>query len=279
MSSSVNYNIDHLLRLMQRLRDPDSGCPWDLQQNFDSIIPHTLEEVYEVVDAIERKDWPHVQEELGDLLFQIIFYAQLGQEQGDFQWSDVVQGIVEKLLRRHPHVFPDGTLDSYPSAGFTISEAEIKANWERIKAEEKALSGTPDLSPQPPLGDTPRALPALKRAQQLQQKAAARGFDWDTLNPVIAKLKEEITELEQALAEDASQDKLAEEMGDIFFSCVNLSRFLNIDPETATRQCNLKFERRFQRMSELLEQQGKHIRDVGLPEMEQCWDQAKLEGY
>jgi nucleoside triphosphate diphosphatase len=275
---SVDYNIDDLLYLMERLRHADHGCPWDLQQSFSSIVPHTIEETYEVVDAIERQDWPHVQEELGDLLFQVVFYCQLGQEQALFDWSGVVKGIVEKLLRRHPHVFPDGTLQSVAKQGEKTSEEEIKANWERIKAAEKSSRCKDGERQESRFGDIPLNFPALMYAWKLQKKAASFGFDWQEVTPVIGKVREELAELEHAIKENAEQQKLQEEMGDILFSCVNLCRFLNLDPETAGRHANLKFERRFTRMEQLIKRNGGQLENTDISEMEQCWQEAKLEG-
>ncbi|MEX1056810.1 MAG: nucleoside triphosphate pyrophosphohydrolase, partial [Natronospirillum sp.] len=189
----MKYTQEHLLTLMARLRDPVDGCPWDRKQTFASIVPHTLEEVYEVVDTIERQDWNHLREELGDLLFQVVFYARMAEEQGDFTFQDVVHDLTEKLLRRHPHVFPDGTLDSRQGA-VPVSEAEIAANWERIKQQEKSRPGITagEISV---LHDIPVAMPAIQRATKLQKKASRVGFDWSDVAPVWDMLYGEIAEL------------------------------------------------------------------------------------
>lgn len=271
------HDINDLIYLMQRLRDRETGCPWDLQQTFSSIVPHTVEEVFEVVDAIERNDWPNLQEELGDLLFQIIFYSQLGSEEAYFDWSDVVNDIVSKLLRRHPHVFPDGTLNSKPLPGETMDEDTVIANWERIKASEKAEKDEDSPGIASRFEDIPHALPALLRAQKIQQKAASSGFDWAEVTPVIAKVREEVSELEQALKDSADQNHLQEEMGDLLFSCVNLSRFLALDPETSLRGANQKFEYRFNRMEAIVRETGATLGDIGLVEMDRIWELVKKE--
>ena len=230
------YTVDDLRYLMQRLRNPDSGCPWDLKQSFASIAKHTLEEVYEVIDAIERDDLHHLGKELGDLLFQIIFYAELGAEQQIFDFDTVVQGLVEKLLRRHPHVFPLGTLESEIAPGSRLDnpaeEARIKRVWEEIKAEERTANGEGKT-----LDDIPLAIPALSRAHKLQKRAATKGFDWPHLDQVVEVVREELVELE---AEIAVNDRAAieDELGDLLFSCVNLARHLEVDPERALRRAN-----------------------------------------
>ena len=196
------YQLEDLLYLMRRLRDPQTGCPWDRKQTFATIVPFTLEEAYEVADAIEREDYPHLQDELGDLLFQVVFYAQMGQEENLFDFSGVIDSIVRKLLRRHPHVFPEGTLESQLAPGQTISEEEIKARWEAIKKAERAEKGATDTQPVSVLQDVPVGLPALSRAEKLQKRAALEGFDWDDLAPVFAKIQEELDEVREVLAEE-----------------------------------------------------------------------------
>lgn len=266
---------------MRRLRDPETGCPWDLKQDYNSLVPYTIEEVYEVVDAIARKDWPGLQEELGDLLFQVVFYGQLAHEQARFEWSDIVQGIVSKLVRRHPHVFPDGTLTSSRPQGVKITEAEIKENWEKIKAQEKAAAGVQTSAKTTSVlnNKVSPALPAMLRAQKLQTLVSGLGFDFEDVVPVIAKVKEEITELELAIADNAERRQVAEEMGDILFSCVNLCRFLGLDAEVTMAQSNDKFERRFCRMEELAKMQGSRLQDISLDQQDQFWQQAKQEGF
>jgi len=269
---TTGYTIDDLRYLMQRLRDPETGCPWDLKQTYKTIAPHTLEEVYEVIDTIERSDLSHLGEELGDLLFQVIFYSQLGAEEQIFDFDSVVHGIVEKLVRRHPHVFPLGTLQSVRDSN-TDGEAEeqrIKKVWEQIKKQERAEKGERGT-----LDDIPMAMPALSRACKLQKRAATTGFDWDNSKDVLNKVKEEIVELE---AEMQADNKMAmeEELGDLLFSCVNLARHLSIDPERAMRSANNKFQRRFQAMEKLAgEKQPSILSDMSVEEMELLWTQVK----
>lgn len=268
--SAVPYSIADLLAVMARLRDPERGCPWDLQQHFASIAPHTLEECYELVDAIERGDFPQIRDELGDVLFQVIFYAQLGREQGRFDFDDVVHNIVEKLLRRHPHVFPTGSLDeSTDAAHRDIAVEQVGVNWERIKQAERA-----DKNQTGVLDDVPVALPALSRATKLQKRASRVGFDWDDWRDVLAKMDEEIIELQAAIAA-ADPDKITDEMGDLLFCCVNLARFLDVDPEAALRGTNRKFERRFGYIEGALAAQGKSFEQASLAEMEALWVEAK----
>lgn len=268
------YTVDDLRYLMQRLRNPDSGCPWDLKQSFASIAKHTLEEVYEVIDAIERDDLHHLGKELGDLLFQIIFYAELGAEQQIFDFDTVVQGLVEKLLRRHPHVFPLGTLESEIAPGSRLDnpaeEARIKRVWEEIKAEERTANGEGKT-----LDDIPLAIPALSRAHKLQKRAATKGFDWPHLDQVVEVVREELVELE---AEITVNDRAAieDELGDLLFSCVNLARHLEVDPERALRRANEKFQRRFQAMEDLAEEAGKDFSKLTTDKMEQLWVEVKL---
>lgn len=255
------YQLADLQALMQRLRKPATGCPWDIEQTYHSIVPHTLEEVYEVVDAIERQDYDNLQEELGDLLFQVVFYAQMASEEGRFQLSDVIHRVTEKLLRRHPHVFPDGTLTSERSPGEAPDVHRVNANWDAIKASEKA-------KPSSICEQVPKAMPALQRAYKLQKKAAKQGFDWPNVEGALAKLKEEIDEL----AQESEPDRLLDEGGDVLFSLVNLLRKQGIDPETAMRHANHKFERRFR----YIEQQASQpLVEYSLAELDQWWVQAK----
>ncbi|MGV6807713.1 MAG: nucleoside triphosphate pyrophosphohydrolase [bacterium] len=266
------YDIRDLLELMARLRDPESGCPWDLKQNFDTIVPYTLEEVYEVVDAIERQDFAHLSEELGDLLFQVVFYAQLGSEQGLFDFSDVIDSIVSKLLARHPHVFPDGTLDSRREPGSDISDEAIKANWETTKKAERSDKGNTGI-----LDDIPVSLPALQRAEKLQKRASNHGFDWRQVQGVVDKVDEEILELKESIAA-SDQAGIEEELGDLFFTLVNLSRHLGINSESALRRASSKFESRFRRMEASAEEQGVRFDDFSQAEMEILWNRAKKRG-
>ncbi len=260
-----------LLRIMQRLRDPERGCPWDLEQTFASIAPHTLEEVYEVVDAIETGDVDQLRGELGDLLFQIVFYAQLGNEQGLFDFDAIAAGIGAKLLHRHPHVFPDGTLDGGATAP-GISAGEVVRNWEAIKAEErKQKQGD---RPGSVLDDVPLALSALLRAAKLQKRAAGQGFDWRNADGPFAKIEEETAELKEAL-KAGDEAAATEEFGDLLFTLVNLSRHLGVNPETALREANRKFETRFRAMEERLHAEGRDMRTLSEAELDQYWNKAK----
>lgn len=290
MHETRRHDLDDLLTLMARLRDPRDGCPWDRRQDFASIAPFTVEETYEVVDAIEREDWAHLQEELGDLLFQVVFYAQMGRERGLFDFAAIVQGIVEKLLRRHPHVFPDGTLESRLEGGEVIDEATIKANWERIKQAEKTIrreaSAESASRPTRWLDDVPRAMPPLQRAERLQKRAARVGFDWPEVRPVIAKIREELDELERELDAETGvhedpetrRDRVRDELGDVLFCSVNLARFLRIEADDALRSANRKFERRFGYIEDRLCEQGVSLEDAPLDLMDRLWDAAKREG-
>lgn len=245
---------------MAALRTPDSGCPWDLEQTFRTIAPYTLEEAYEVADAIEHGDLGQLREELGDLLLQVVFHARMAEEQGAFAFGDVVQAITEKLIRRHPHVFGDED---------GRSAAAVKDLWERIKAEEKAAKGQQAGA----LAGVPVALPALTRALKLQEKAGKVGFDWNDPRAVLAKIREEADEIEAAL--DAGGVEATAEVGDLLFAVVNLARHLRADPEALLRATNLKFERRFGAIEEALAVHGKTPADASLDEMEALWNAAK----
>ncbi len=269
----MNDAMQNLLTLMRRLRDKDSGCPWDVKQTFATIAPYTLEEACEVVDAIERKDHQNLKEELGDLLFQVVYHAQMGDEQGLFDFEQVAQGIYEKLLRRHPHVFPDGTLESF-GKGSELSPEEIKRLWHNIKLQEKQLK--PQSSDQLPSAlpdDLPTVLPALKRAAKIQHAAAQTGFDWSEAAPVFDKIQEEITEVREAISE--SPARVEEELGDLLFACVNLSRHLGVDADTALRKATGKFEQRFRRMEQLASAGQQAFQQLSLDEMESYWQQSK----
>lgn len=257
----MSSSMDRLLRIMARLRDRDGGCPWDLQQSFATIAPHTLEEAYEVVEAIEADDKPALKDELGDLLFQVVFYAQMAKEEGSFDFEQVAEAICEKMERRHPHVF--GT------AEMTDSENHIKL-WEEQKAAERAEKAATGV-----LDGVSVALPALPRAVKLQKRAARIGFDWPDVSQVFDKLTEEIGELRAELNDTPDQDRIAEEMGDILFVCANLARKLGVDPETALRGCNQKFERRFRHIETGLAKQGRRPDQASLDEMEALWVEAK----
>jgi ATP diphosphatase len=257
-------DIVRLIEIMAALRTPGSGCPWDLEQNFETIAPYTLEEAYEVADAIARGDLAGLREELGDLLLQVVFHARMAQEQGAFDFGDVVAAITKKLIRRHPHVFGD-------AGGATPDE--VKVLWERIKAEEKAERGK---KPEGALAGVPVALPALTRALKLQAKAGKVGFDWNDPLAVLAKIREEADEIEAEIKGDGS-DKVAGEVGDLLFAVVNLARHLDADPEALLRAANLKFERRFGAIERALAERGKTPVDATLAEMDALWDEAKAQ--
>lgn len=261
------YGVDDLLRVMQRLRDPDGGCPWDLKQDFGSIVPSTLEECYELADAIERGDLPHVAEELGDVLFQVIFYSQLGSEQDAFDFYSVVDGLVEKLVRRHPHVFANGDIEG--RVDHTLSTEQVKANWESIKQRERTAKSHHGV-----LADVPLTLPALPRAQKMQKRAASVGFDWHSTGAVIAKLEEEVAELKAALA-DGNAEHIADEFGDVLFSAVNLGRHLKLDAETSLRHASHKFERRFVAMEQAALSEGVSLDSESQDQLERRWQAAK----
>lgn len=262
--------LKRLLDIMSALRDPQHGCPWDLQQDFASIAPHTLEEVYEVIDAIEQGTLDHLEAELGDLLFQIVFYAQLGQERGDFDFASIAQGIGSKLLQRHPHVFPDGTL---ASAGHKpeLGADDVSVNWEQLKQIEREQKQQGSASR---LDDVPFALPALMRAAKLQKRAATVGFDWKDRRGVLDKLREELAELEQALDAGDAQGITAE-FGDLMFTMVNLSRHLGLNPESALRAANRKFESRFRVVEQLASAENRLLQDLDEAALDAYWLRAK----
>ena len=253
-------DIEKLLEIMQKLRDADSGCPWDVAQDFATIAPYTVEEAYEVADAIAREDMDALRDELGDLLFQVAFHAQMASEAGHFDFNDVAAGISEKMIRRHPHVFGS---DEERAAG---KEA---GSWERIKAQERADSG--DASA---MAGVAKALPALKRAQKLGNRASTVGFDWTDRGGVRDKIHEELEELEEAVG-GRDSGEIDEEFGDLLFAVVNLSRHLDVDPEQALRGANDKFERRFRAMEQAILDSGRALRSLTLAELEQEWRAAK----
>lgn len=269
----MTYTLDDLLHLMARLRDPQYGCPWDLKQNYASIVPHTIEEAYEVADTIERGDFEHLQGELGDLLFQVVYYSQLAREEGRFEFDGVVDSITRKLIRRHPHVFPTGELYA-PLDTPSLSEAQVKSRWEEIKAEERAEKSLPEQLSL--LDDVPATLPALSRAAKLQKRAATVGFDWPAALPVLDKVREELDEVLQAMA-DGDADALEDEVGDLLFATVNLARHLKQDPEHALRRANRKFERRFRFIEQALRDSGRPIEDCDLDELDALWGEAKRQ--
>ena len=269
----MTYTLEDLLHLMARLRDPQYGCPWDLKQNYASIVPHTIEEAYEVADTIERGDFEHLQGELGDLLFQVVYYSQLAREEGRFEFDGVVDSITRTLIRRHPHVFPTGELYA-PVDTPSLDEAQVKSRWEEIKAEERAEKSQPEQLSL--LDDVPAALPALSRAAKLQKRAATVGFDWPAALPVLDKVREELDEVLQAMA-DGDADALEDEIGDLLFAAVNLARHLKHDPEHALRRANRKFERRFRFIEQALRDSGRPIEDCNLDELDALWGEAKRQ--
>lgn len=286
------YELADLVYLMQRLRDPDTGCPWDIKQTFASIIPHTIEEAHEVAEAIGNKDWPHVEEELGDLLFQVIFYSQLGDEDELFNFSSVVDILVAKLIRRHPHVFPKGDLQAERDPNNCPSNDEIKAQWQIIKAKEKSVKEALSIKKNTKqktvseklelieyLQDIPVSLPALTQADKIQKKVSLRGFDWTEISGVLDKVREELQEVEEEIAL-ADPDRLTHEIGDLLFAAVNVARHLGIHPEQALGQANRRFGERYSIAARHLEQQGRALElgnsnNIGHDEMEAAWQEAK----
>lgn len=258
--------ISRLLDIMTRLRDPESGCPWDLEQSFATIAPHTVEEAYEVAQAITDGDMAALRDELGDLLFQVVFHARMAEERGAFAFADVVAAITGKMIRRHPHVF----------AGADIrSEAEQTVAWEAQKAAERAAAGNGGQRAPSVLDGVALSLPALMRADKLQKRAARVGFDWPDLAAVTAKVHEELDEIADAVASGQSPARVAEEIGDLLFACANLARHLGVDPESALRAGNTKFERRFHGVEARLDAAGKTPADSSLDEMEAQWEATK----
>ena len=255
----VSTTVASLLDIMAQLRAPETGCPWDLQQDFRSIAPYTLEEAYEVVDAIEQGDEGALKEELGDLLFQVVYHAQMAHEAGWFDFNAVVAGICEKLVRRHPHVFGDEVIKT--AAAQTLA-------WEIHKEREKGRQGSV-------LEGVPLALPALTRADKLQKKASRAGFDWPSIHGVSDKVEEELEELREELQDNAGADALMDEAGDLLFAAVNLVRHAGIDPEAALRQGNRKFSRRFRVVEELCEAAGKTVAETDLDTLDVYWDRVK----
>lgn len=260
----VDTAINELLNIMIRLRDPHSGCPWDQKQTWQSILPHTLEEVYEVADAVDRHDAAALCDELGDLLFQIVFMAQIASEQGLFDFHDIARGISAKLIRRHPHVFAD--------AQFADEQAQKQA-WEAIKQQERTRQN-PDAGF---FAGIPQAIPALRRSQKLQQRAAQVGFDWEHWQQVIPKIHEELREVQDAVAQQESAARLEEEVGDVLMGATNLARLLGVNAENALRVSNRKFEQRFLRVEAILQAQGVSLEAASLAQMEAAWVQAKTE--
>ena len=272
MSAANCYQLSDLLYLMARLRDPENGCPWDLQQDFASIVPHTLEEAYEVADAIEREDFAHLPSELGDLLFQVVYYSQLGQELQLFDFATVVHSITEKLVRRHPHVFADGQLYA-TSQAVAVNSDQVKERWEEIKQQERAEQAGSEQRVGI-LADIPLNMPALSRALKIQKRASSVGFDWSSLPPVLAKVDEELQEVRDALA-SGDQAAISEELGDLLFATVNVARHLKVNPETALRAANIKFSERLQAVEQQAWQQNVALSDCTEAQLDAMWNVAK----
>ncbi len=258
--------LRRLLTIMARLRDPAGGCPWDREQTFRSIAPYTIEEAYEVADAIDRGDMEDLREELGDLLLQVVFHARMAEEDGLFDFEAVAGAIADKMVRRHPHVFADTAVAS--------AAAQTQA-WEVQKAAERAAKARKNRASASVLDDVAGTLPALSRAMTLQRRAARVGFDWPTLEPVLGKIEEELAELRQEISNGGTEDRLEDELGDVLFAVTNLARHLNVDAETALRRANAKFERRFRTVERGLAAEGRPVSDASLDEMEAAWQTAK----
>lgn len=260
--------MDRLLAIMEKLRDPETGCPWDIEQTFATIAPHTIEEAYEVADAIEHEDWPHLKEELGDLLLQVVFHSQMAKDDNLFEFNDVAGSIAEKMLNRHPHVFGDEVIETADAQ--TVHWEKLKEQERKAKAAEKGEEAPSALD-----GVSP-GLPALTRSLKLQKRAVRVGFDWPDVNGVLDKIREELDEVEEEVREvSLSQERIKDEIGDLLFTVVNLARWADIDPDSALRACNVKFERRFKEMEAGVRSAGKDMTEASLEEMEHFWQQAK----
>ena len=255
-----------LIEVMARLREPVSGCPWDIEQDFNSIAPYTIEEAYEVADAIAQNDMAALKDELGDLLLQVVYHARMAEEAGLFDFADVVDGISAKMIRRHPHVFGDAVVKDV--------EAQTES-WESIKAAERLAKVGGE--PASVFDDVPVGLPALKRSEKLQKRAARVGFDWSEAAPVLDKIREEIGELETEIKRGSDPARLEDELGDVLFAVVNLARKLKVEPGSALRQSNLKFEKRFRTIERMLAAEGRAPEDASLDELEALWQRAKTE--
>ena len=269
LTDAPRERIETLLAVMARLRDPERGCPWDVKQDFASIATYTIEEAYEVAEAIDRGDLGDLKDELGDLLLQVVFHAQMANEQGAFGFADVVAAINDKMIRRHPHVFGDASVED--------ADAQT-AVWERMKAAERAANRRDSDAPPSALDDVPKALPEWQRALKLQKRGANVGYDWPNATPVIAKLEEELEEVREALAMPPSperQDAVEDEIGDLLFVAMNLARKAKVDPGTALRRANAKYERRFRQMEALARAQGREFSALSLEEQSALWNEAK----
>ncbi|MEA4838648.1 MAG: nucleoside triphosphate pyrophosphohydrolase [Rhodospirillaceae bacterium] len=260
----MTAQIDRLLAIMARLRDPSGGCPWDIEQSFASIAPYTIEEAYEVAEAIETGDISALRDELGDLLLQVVFHSRIAEEQNLFAFNDVVKSVSDKMIRRHPHVFGEISV---------ANSSEQLTAWENIKAAERAAAEENKTASA--LDGVALSLPAASRAAKLQARAARVGFDWPDTAPVLAKITEELTELKTEIDAGSDQDRIEDEMGDLLFACINLARKLKIDPESALRRCNRKFERRFHYIERKLAASGLTPKEAGLDAMDALWTEAK----
>ncbi|MDW3095310.1 MAG: nucleoside triphosphate pyrophosphohydrolase [Gammaproteobacteria bacterium] len=258
-----NKSINNLLGIMRALRDPQTGCSWDKVQTFETIVPYTIEEAYEVAEAISRNDMDDLCDELGDLLLQVVYHAQIAQEKNQFSFDDVVNAICEKMLRRHPHVF-----------GSDVEVLQGKQDWEQFKQQERLVRGKTE-EDSSVLANVAEGLPPLIRARKLQKKAAKVNFDWSDVAGVIAKLKEEVGELEQSIKMEQGSVRVEEEMGDVLFSVVNLCRHVSVDADVVLQKSNSKFESRFRLVEYLVSEQGKNMTDLKENELDQCWRQAK----
>ncbi len=265
--------LQKLLKIMEALRDPETGCPWDIEQSFSSIAPYTVEEAYEVADAIERGDMDDLKNELGDLLFQVVFHAHMAAENKSFDFVDVVQAINDKLLRRHPHVFGDDKSRNDK----TRDKDQLNRDWEKHKKQERALKNAPENRQNSYLDGIASTMPALRWSEKVQKRAASHGFDWQHLSPVFAKLNEEIAELKAELDIENNQQRISDEMGDILFTSVNLSRHLGINPEQALRDSNRKFISRFEVVEQLLKADGRQMEDCSVATLEDYWQIAKQQ--
>ena len=264
----MTTKIEELLAVMERLRDPKNGCPWDRQQNYESIAPYTIEEAYEVADAIDRKDIKALKSELGDLLFQVVFHARIAEEDNDFSFNDVVETISEKMVRRHPHVFSD--------MSFEDAEAQT-ANWEAHKEQERSKKAEKEGRLVSVLEDVPVNLPSLMRAEKLTKRAARVGFDWPETAQVVAKIDEELAEVKAEISDNASLNRIEDEIGDLLFTVANLARHFKLDPEHALKRTNRKFIDRFQYVERSVNEAGERPESVSLERMESLWQDAKIK--
>ncbi|OOF83758.1 nucleoside triphosphate pyrophosphohydrolase [Rodentibacter ratti] len=260
----MSHSIQDFIKLIAQLRHPEKGCPWDLKQNYESMIPCLIEETYEVIDAIQKKDITNLREELGDLLLQVVFFSQLASEEQHFNFDDVLNDVAEKIIRRHPHVFADAKAEN---------EEEALARWNSIKALEKSKAQNQSI-----LDNVPSAFPALMRAQKLQKQCSKIGFDWTEISPVFEKIEEELQEVKEEVNKNPQNiERIEEELGDLFFATVNLSRHLKCNAEESLRKANLKFEQRFRKVEQKAKEMEKELTALSLIEMDILWDEVKRE--